>query len=91
MIFSSRWLCSVSYAVGISEGHPLPATPTPIGTTVGGESQVVARHKGRVVALLGSSALFHLESNRWLGAIDVEAITQYVNAFKDVALQLVRS
>ena len=67
------------------------ANPAPRGTTVGGESQAVARHGGRVVAMVGGNALFHLESDRWPDAVDTEAVARFANAFTDIALQLVRS
>lgn len=73
-------------AAGVS-----PATPAPKGTTVGAESQVVARNGGRVAALVGRSALFHLESDRWAPgahAIDVESIGRVANAFASLALEL---
>ena len=71
-----------------------PAASAPNGTTVGAESQVVARGGGRVAALVGRSALFHLESDRWApgshapNAIDVESIGRFANAFASLALQL---
>lgn len=65
-----------------------PATPAPQGSTVGAESQVVARGGGRVAALVGHSSLFHLETDRWPHAIDAEAISQVANAFTSLALQM---
>ena len=64
------------------------ATAAPRGTTVGQESQVVARRGGRVVATVGGNALFHLESDRWPGAVDVEAVARFANAYSDVARSL---
>ena len=69
----------------------IPVTAAPRGTTLGGESQVAARHGGRVVALIGNNALFHLEVDRWPEAVDVEAVARFANAFTDVALQLAQS
>ena len=65
-----------------------PAAPAPEGTTVGAESQVVARGGGRVAALVGHSARFHLESDRWPREIDVGSIGRFANAFAGLALQL---
>ena len=65
-----------------------PAAPAPDGTTVGAESQVVARGGGRVAALVGRSPLFHLESDRWPQDVDVESIGRFANAFASLALQL---
>jgi hypothetical protein len=68
-----------------------PATPVARGTTVGGESQVVARQGGTVVATVGGNALFHLEADRWPEAVDIEAVAAIGNAFTEVALQLGKS
>ena len=65
-----------------------PARPAPTGTTVGAESQVVARAGGTVAALVGHSPQFHLESDRWPGEIDVESIGRVANAFASLALEL---
>ena len=72
----------------LEDAGALPATPAPKGTTVGAESQVVARGGGRVAALVGRSPLFHLESDRWPQAIDVESIGRFANGFASLALQL---
>ena len=69
----------------------MPVTAAPRGTTLGGESQLVARHGGRVVALIGNNALFHLETDRWPEAVDVEAVARFAKAFTDIALQLAHS
>ena len=69
----------------------ISVAPAPRATTLGGESQVVARHGGRVAALVGGNALFHLETDRWPEAVDVEAVARFANAFTDVALQLAQS
>lgn len=63
----------------------------PRGTTLGGESQVVARLGGRVVAVLGGNAHFHLISDRWPEAVDVPAVASFADAFVDLAIQLSRS
>ena len=75
----------------LQEAGAWPAVPAPRGTTVGGESQVVARQNGRVVAMVGGNPQFHLESDRWPGAIDVDAIAAFANAFANVALQVGKS
>ena len=67
------------------------ATAAPRGTTVGLESQVVARRGGRVVATVGGNALFHLESDRWPEAVEVEAVARFANAYSDVARSLAGS
>ena len=72
----------------LEDAQVSPATPAPEGTTVGAESQVVARKGGRVAALVGHSLLFHLESDRWPHAVDVDSIGRVANAFTNLALQL---
>ncbi len=64
------------------------ATAAPRGTTLGQESQVVARRGARVVATVGGNELFHLESDRWPEAVDVDAVAKIANAFTNVAMQL---
>ena len=61
------------------------AAAAPRGTTVGQESQVVAGCGGRVVATVGGNVLFHLESDRWPEAVDVEAVARFANAYSEVA------
>ncbi|MAF38962.1 MAG: hypothetical protein CL696_08830 [Chloroflexi bacterium] len=68
-----------------------PVTHAPYGTTVGAESLVVAGLGGRVVALIGHSALFHLESDRWAQGFDTDSIGRFANAFANLALQLSKS
>ncbi len=53
------------------------------------ESGVVANKGGSVVALVGSgNPVFHLESDRWSGMVDVSAVAGYANAFANLAVQL---
>lgn len=52
---------------------PLP-TLAPAGTEPGGESRNIHRAGGRYVSLLGGSAVFHLEADRWPEAVDVPAV-----------------
>ena len=53
------------------------------------ESGVVANKGGSVVALVGSgNPVFHLESDRWPGMVDVSAVAGYANAFANLAVQL---
>jgi hypothetical protein len=61
----------------------------PPGVIVGGESQEIASQGGRVICMIGSNnPLFHLESDRWPDAVDIEAVAGFSNAFTDIALQL---
>jgi len=57
--------------------------------TVGGESQEIARQDGYVTALVGGNALFHLQTDRWPQAVDVEVVTRVAKAYSDLASQLV--
>ena len=74
--------------VALAQAGAPTASPVPRDTTVGAESQVVASHGGRVVAMVGGNAQFHLESDRWPDAVDVEAVAGFARAFNKVALQL---
>ena len=59
------------------------------GTRFPSESGVVVSKGGTVVALVGSgNAVFHLESDRWPGLVDVDAVAGYANAFAQLAAQL---
>ena len=68
-----------------------PAEAVPRGTSAGAESQVVARHGGRVAAMVGSNALFHLESDRWPKSVDMGVVSGFATAFTGVNLQLAGS
>ena len=57
---------------------------------LGRESAEVAKRGGSVVALVGTNALFHLESDRWPMAVDVDQVAKYSNVFTELALQLTR-
>ena len=65
-----------------------PAEAVPRGTTVGAESQVIAGLGGRVTAMVGGNPLFHLESDRWPDAVDVDAVAGFAAAYSDVAIEL---
>ena len=61
------------------------------GSLFPGESRVVVSLGGRVVTLVGrGNPVFHLESDRWPDAVDVEAVSRFANGFADLALQLSR-
>ncbi len=64
--------------------------PTDPEIMLGRESAEVAKRGGSVVALVGTNALFHLESDRWPMAVDVDRVAKYSNAFTELALQLTR-
>ena len=67
------------------------AIPAGYGVTVGGESQEIARQGGYVTALVGGNALFHIETDRWPHAVDVEVVKKAANAYSDLASKLVRN
>ena len=69
-------------------GYAIPAGD---GVTVGGESQEIARQGGYVTALVGGNALFHIETDRWPHAVDVEVVKKAANAYSDLASKLVRN
>ena len=75
----------------LEEAGTNPVEAVPRGTSAGAESQVVARRGGRVAAMVGSNALFHLESDRWPKSFDVGAVSGFATAFTGVNLQLAGS
>jgi hypothetical protein len=50
------------------------------GARPGGESRIIHDHGGRYVSLLGGSEVFHLEADRWPGAVSLEAVGAYAAA-----------
>ena len=77
-------------AAALKRHNANSAEAMPRGTTVGAESQVIAGLGGRVTAMVGSNPLFHLESDRWPDAVDVDAVAGFAAAYSDVAIQLAR-
>ena len=75
----------------LGEAGTNPAEAVPDSTTAGAESQAVARRGGRVAAMVGGNALFHLESDRWPKSVDVGAVSGFATAFGGVNLQLAGS
>jgi hypothetical protein len=65
-----------------------PVALAPRGTLPGGEARNIHERGGRYVSLAGSNALFHLEADRWPTAVSVSAVTQYANAFAQLAVWL---
>ena len=68
-----------------------PVPPAPTGTVVGAESKVVHDHGARCLAIAGGNAFFHVRSDRWPEAVDVDAVAGYATAFADVAVTLADS
>ena len=60
----------------------------PRGTVPGGEARNVHERGGRYLSLAGGHALFHLESDRWPSAVDVDSVARYARALASVAAQL---
>ena len=69
------------------ERRGAPDTPT-AAEMVGAESNVVHALGARCVAMAGGHAFFHMRSDRWPGAVDVDAVAAYANAFADVAVEI---
>ena len=76
----------VREALGAEGVTDVPATP--LGTAVGGESVVVHERGGRVVAMAGGHALFHLEADRWPEAVDLDLVGRFARAFSGLAHRL---
>ena len=75
-------------AAALERHNANPAEAVPRGVTVGAESQVIAGLGGRVTAMVGGNPLFHLESDRWPDAVDVDAVAGFAAAYSDVAIEL---
>lgn len=60
----------------------------PRGTIPGGEAELVHRGGGRYVSVIGRNALFHNPADRGPGAVDLNAIARFVDAFTTVAKTL---
>ena len=76
----------VREALGAEGIADVPAAP--LGTAVGGESVVVHERGGRVVAMAGGHALFHLEADRWPEAVDLDLVGRFARAFSGLAHRL---
>ena len=72
--------------VGVGQ---VPAAPT--GTVAGAEAKVVHDRGARCLAIAGGHAFFHINSDRWPEAVDVDAVAGYATAFADVAFTLADS
>jgi hypothetical protein len=55
------------------------------GTVPGGEAEVVHHGGGRYVSVIGRNALFHNPADRGWGAIDVDVVARFTDAFFRVA------
>ena len=64
---------------------------TESGIMLGRESLEVSRRGGRIIALVGTNALFHLESDRWPESVDVNKVASFSNAFIELSLELTKS
>jgi len=58
---------------------------TPRGRVPGGEAEAVHRGGGRYVSVIGGNALFHNQADRGPGAVDVGAVSRFVDAFTMLA------
>lgn len=84
-------LLETMIAEALEQHNANPAEAVPRGTTVGAESQVIAGLGGRVTAMVGGNPLFHLESDRWPDAVDVDSVAGFAAAYSDVAIELAQS
>ena len=62
----------------------------PVGELPAGEVQHIHSGGGRYISLVGSNGLFHHPHDRWPGAVDVDRVTRFAQAFVDIAAQLTR-
>jgi len=64
------------------------AQRVPRGTVPGGEARNIHVGGGRYVSTLGSSNLFHSQTDRWPSAVDVAAVARFASAFSQLAVRL---
>jgi hypothetical protein len=78
---------AVATAALTKAGVP-PPQRVPRGTVPGGEARNIHVGGGRYVSLLGSSPVFHSQTDRWPAAVDVDAVARYARAFAEVTVAL---
>jgi len=84
-----QWHRLADQALGRAGMGPVPHALD--GTVVGDESKVVHFHGARCLAMAGGNAFFHLRSDRWPEAVDLDAVVGYAAAFAEVAVTLADS
>jgi len=60
----------------------------PSGTAPGGEVRRIYQSGGRYISLLADNPLFHLASDRWPEAVDIESVRRQAAAFAALAVRL---
>lgn len=71
-------------------GATLP-TPAPDGTVSGGESRNIHQAGGDYVSLVGGSAVFHLQEDRWPDAVDVRQVAAVAKGMTALTLRVANS
>jgi len=59
-------------------------THAPRSAVPGGESKNIHERGGSYASLLGGSAVFHLEADRWPDAVDVDAVASFADAASEI-------
>ena len=54
----------------------------------GGEARAIHDGGGRYISLLGANGLFHHPHDRWPGAVDVDRVARFAEAFVQIARRL---
>ena len=70
-------------------GQP-PDPLHPVGEPPAGEARNIHDGGGRYISLLGGNGLFHHPHDRWPGAVDVDRVERFAQAFVDIATRLTR-
>jgi len=65
-----------------------PYSIAPVGATPVGEANNVARRGGRFISLVGPSAYFHLRSDSYPEAVNVESISCYAAAWAELIVRV---
>ncbi len=80
-------IAAIAIAALTNAGVP-PPQRVPRGTVPGGEARNIHVGGGRYVSLLGSSPVFHSQTDRWPAAVDIDAVSRYAKACADVTVAL---
>ena len=87
---SSETLQRVAVDAMTAAGQP-PDRLHPLDEPPGGEARSIHDGAGRYISLLGGNGLFHHPHDRWPGAVDVDRIARFAEAFIAIATELTRA
>lgn len=90
-IFASRPEFRVEALSHLKDAGAALPTPAAEGTVAGGESRNIHSAGGDYVSLAGGSAVFHLEEDRWPGAVDVKQVAAIASGMIAFTLRVANS